>query len=276
MLNKISNQGIEAVVVEMTPGLAMKFIGKNTRNRPVSDPTVKKYANLMRKGKWEFNGEPIIVAKDGTLVDGQHRLQAILDSGSTLKMLVVYGVENEAFHTIDIGKKRNGADALATHNHAWAKNRTTLSSAIGTIRSFDDQGIWHGQTEKMNRATHQDIIEFAENNPEIHISVEVASALRNAKKIVPPSCLAALHFLFMKKDEETTEEFFQKLDSGEGLEKNDPILLLRNKLITSRAYGGVFRTSEIIPYVVKAWELIRTGNGASRLVIHANSITQIV
>ena len=63
-------------LVEITPELAHEWLGFNTHNRNIRQRIVTAYAADMTGGDWQWNGESIKFAEDGTLLDGQHRLAA--------------------------------------------------------------------------------------------------------------------------------------------------------------------------------------------------------
>ena len=95
----------------ITPAIAALMLQKNEGNRRVRKDVVDKYANEMLNGRWmENTGETIKIAKDGTLVDGQHRLLALMQSGVQLNMHVCTDMDKEVFHKIDQGAVRNGGD----------------------------------------------------------------------------------------------------------------------------------------------------------------------
>ena len=259
-------------IVSVTPAMAMKFLQDNTQNRPISRTFVKRFAKAMREGKWQINGESIVFADDGTLLDGQHRLQAILDSGKTISMTVTRGVSKDSFKTIDIGRKRTGADALATYDEKFSKNRGVIAAAITTIVHFGDNGVYDASA-RGEAFPHSDLIDFAEKNyKQLSRAVEHTQGLTWARKLVPFSCLVALFFLFNRKDPYEAETFFHKLNTGEGMLRNDPVNLLRNRLMEIRSAGGVFRSREVIPYLVKAWELVREGKEVKQLHVKADYI----
>lgn len=261
-------------IFKVDPVMATEILHKNNHNRPISDLAGKRYAKMMRDGKWQFNGEPIIIGEDGSLIDGQHRLQAIIDSKATLEMVIVKGINKSAYKTIDIGKKRTGADALATHNKDYRKNSAVIAAAVHNIKEFDDDGRW--KDERGRRCSHEELIDFVEKNKSVLRSVEFTASLTGAKKLIPFSALAALHFLFSRKDVNMCESFFHKLNTGENLRKNDPALLLRNRLIEMRHMGGVFRTREVVPYILKAWEILRDGREVEKLRIDKDYLPTII
>jgi hypothetical protein len=265
---------IKTEILDVTPALAMEYLRKNNHNRPISDVSVKRYAALMRGGKWDFNGEPIIIADTGTLVDGQHRLNALIDSGATIKMVVVKGVSESAFSTIDIGKKRTGGDALATFDPKYHKNGAILAAAVNTIIAFGEHGVWNDNSRA--RPSHDELIMYVKKLKGLERSIEFVQTLRGAKKMAPLSALAALHYLFSKKDMDEAERFFHKFNTGEKLEQGDPILLLRQRLVEMNNSGGVFRTREVVPVIVKAWELTRNGEKVTRIRVDKEYIPTII
>ena len=92
--------------LDITPDMAAQMLERNTMNRNISQLNVTRYANDMASGAWEQNGETIKIAEDGTILDGQHRLWAIIESGVTVTMIVVYNVRKEAVGSIDSGVTR--------------------------------------------------------------------------------------------------------------------------------------------------------------------------
>lgn len=231
---------IQSNIIEVTPEKALDLLRKNVKNRPISQTFVKKFAKDMRDGKWQVNGEAIIVANDGTLLDGQHRLQAIVESGKTVPMCVITGIEKDAFKTIDIGRKRTGADALATYDEKFLKDRNVVAAAITNIMHFTENGIYN-EKARSTRLSHEDLINFAEKNyKQLSRAVEHTQSLKWARKLVPYSCLVAMFYLFNRKDPYQAETFFHKLNTGEGMKANDPINMLRNRLMEVRSAGGGF------------------------------------
>ena len=80
-------------VVRMTPDMARDILKNNTNNRNVKRDRVSLYATEMEKGRWQLNGESIVIDENGNLKDGQHRLMAVVKSQCTVPMVVVTGVD---------------------------------------------------------------------------------------------------------------------------------------------------------------------------------------
>lgn len=94
-------------IVEITPHLAEYFLTRNVfpDQRKLSDTRVISLAGAMSRGEWRYTGQGITFDKQGRLLDGQTRLAAIVKSQVTVKMLVAFNVDEEAFRCIDSNLK---------------------------------------------------------------------------------------------------------------------------------------------------------------------------
>ena len=100
-------------VMTITPAEATLWLDtKNSKNRPISENAVAKYAQEMKEGRWWLNAQPIIFNRSGQLANGQHRLLACIRANKPFETVVTYGMEDEAFDTIDDCNSRSLADVL--------------------------------------------------------------------------------------------------------------------------------------------------------------------
>jgi len=90
-----------AYFVDVTPEIAQSWLDANKSDRPVSESQVQKFAAKMQAGQWRMNHNGIAFAKDGTLLDGLHRLLAVVHSGMTVPMIVVINEPVENMDVID-------------------------------------------------------------------------------------------------------------------------------------------------------------------------------
>ena len=109
-------------IVTVTSEIAKKMLEKNKENRAVNKARVTQYSKAMQEGRWIENGQPVILSSDGFLVDGQHRLTAIIKADATIEMLVVTlkGTDGKGELTarnipIDIGQSRTVANITGLH-----------------------------------------------------------------------------------------------------------------------------------------------------------------
>jgi hypothetical protein len=118
--------GIEVYLVEITPDVASEMLDLNTKGqRTISRDAVERYATDMVTMDWLFNGAAILISNTNELLDGQHRLSAIIESGESQVVLIVRGIDPKAMTTIDAGRKRSYADSLKIRGFA---NHTAVAA----------------------------------------------------------------------------------------------------------------------------------------------------
>ena len=96
--------------VLITPEMAAGLLSKNTHNRTISKVKVAQMVNDIKSGRFETTHQPIAIAEDGELIDGQHRLTAIVESQIPVELFVAYNAPRST--KIDIGKIRDARTAL--------------------------------------------------------------------------------------------------------------------------------------------------------------------
>lgn len=97
----------------ITAKQAEKYLQFNTSNRPLRKSLVAQYARDMASGNWRLTHQGVAFNCDGTLLDGQHRLAAVVQSGATVQMLVARGVDSRSQLVMDDHAKRSAGDALS-------------------------------------------------------------------------------------------------------------------------------------------------------------------
>lgn len=104
-------------VIEVTQKQASEWLALNTDNRPVRKTLVKFLSDAMKRGEWMLTHQPIALNGD-RLLDGQHRLMALVQSGlPAIKMTVCKDAHSATFDVIDIGDKRSMGDIYRTDLH---------------------------------------------------------------------------------------------------------------------------------------------------------------
>lgn len=113
MIDRIFKATEGAQVVDVTPEIARNLIeNANYDNRKIKPKVVAKYAKAMADGDWKFSPETISVSKTGRLLNGQHRMLAVIQSGVTCRFLFATGFDDDVFSVLDRGAVRTYADAL--------------------------------------------------------------------------------------------------------------------------------------------------------------------
>jgi hypothetical protein len=104
------NDDLRYSVVLITPQTAQAMLRGNTGNRHLSPARVEHYARMMREGLWTISNDAICVSPEGRLLNGQHRLSAIVMTGVAVRMPVMENVTEAAFKNMDQGRKRSVSD----------------------------------------------------------------------------------------------------------------------------------------------------------------------
>jgi hypothetical protein len=208
-------------VENITPQVAEALLSRNTMNRPLARHTVERYAADMKAGRWQVNGEDLLIADDGTLLNGQHRLRAVIMAGVAVPFGVKRGLPRGTFVTLDAGRVRRASDVLAL---TGVQHANTVAAAAKIALLFE-QG--RGIREDCPR---QEVTEYAADAANAYLApaAQMArSATRGCNLTASP--LAAVVFLANRAGYFAAEvaDFLQGLATGEGLVKGDPRLTLR-------------------------------------------------
>lgn len=245
----------------ITPQKAGLLLDKNTENRRVTSNHVLFLSKQMASGDWLDNGETIKISKDGILLDGQHRLNAVIHSGVTVEMLVVYNLNASTFGTIDTGRKRSAADILYKHKK---KNHVHLASTAKMIIYFRTVG---SKNEDFNSryVTNNQVAEMSLNNLVLQSSVSKCSGLKTVKIILTPSISAFLHYIFSGYDAKIAEDFFDILDKGTS-ERDCPVYQLREHLNRNKMQNIKSTQQQKIMWVTKYFKMYIENKRTSRFM----------
>lgn len=104
-------------VVTVSPELARLYLEGNTENRNVRESRVKMLAEVITRGEWVTTHQGIAISSNGRLLDGQHRLLAIVKAGKSVDVMVTTGADESSFSAIDLHDKRRISDALCMPKH---------------------------------------------------------------------------------------------------------------------------------------------------------------
>ena len=230
--------------VVLTPDMARDMMRKNTHNRPIKRNHLAFLIREMVEGRWKMNGDPIRIGKDGSLIDGQHRLVAIIQTGISINTVLMTGMDLDVFETIDSGASRSHGDTLAV---AGQSNSRNLSAALIVVDELLAGKTDFKRTKKISNA---EILVLMEKHVAIKNSLHWARPTRN---IVPYSVSVALHYLFSQTSPEKADSFFEKIRDGIGLKYDDPAYLLRQRLISNATTKGKITRRYMIALFIKAW-----------------------
>lgn len=126
------------VWTDITPELAAGWLKNNFVNRPLREDVVQSYARDMANGTWVPTHQGVAFSDTNALIDGQHRLSAIVRTGLTIRMMVTYGLpalipgrEMTTMDAVDRGCPRSVADQLKIQ-HGLA-NGTIIAAVTASL-----------------------------------------------------------------------------------------------------------------------------------------------
>jgi hypothetical protein len=251
----------------ITPAIAALMLQKNEGNRRVRKDVVDKYANEMLNGRWmENTGETIKIAKDGTLVDGQHRLLALMQSGVQLNMHVCTDMDKEVFHKIDQGAVRNGGDIFQI---AGIKSFNILPSIIQMQNNIKKGTLVSHRTGVDDRLTHSLLLEKYYQDPTFwdHVTTRASTWYSAFAKVLSPSVIGGIYSVALEINELQADLFMDQLCTG--VTSSGPILLCRKNLIQDRLSARRVRPEVRIVWIVKAWNAFRSGSEPKQIKFDA-------
>jgi hypothetical protein len=210
--------------VTITPEIAEKILMKNESNRTLNKDIVNKYVREIIDNQWsEFTPDPIVINLNGILLNGQHRLNAVVKSNKSVGFNL-YIESNTSLTPMDLncdlGLKRNNSDLTGI-------NQYTTSTINFLIK----------RTTNIKHPTANDVLYFY--NKYIKDDEFLENTLT---KIVPPlwssSSIKGIAVAFYLKNEENKEyvsEIISYLINKETLKQPELLSSLYIKL-TERKY----------------------------------------
>jgi hypothetical protein len=237
-------------VVTLTPVLASLLLQINSGNRQIGNFNAEQIKADILSGRFEFNGESIVISDSGTLLDGQHRCSAVVETRTAIPAVLVFGPKESSRFTIDIGRPKSAANFLKMKGYT---DSSSLAAAIALVIQFNKTG-----TVPINftRATKTEIVTAADELRGIQHSIDAVQA-STKKRLGSRSILAFCHFALKKRSsKDAADEFMAKLIEGDGLRKGEPIFHARKRLIEMDANA---RANSRVELIFRAWNAWRTG-----------------
>jgi len=238
------------------PEKAEEYLKANTKNRNLRKTLVKRYAREMQEGRWDFNGEALKFDTDGTLLDGQHRLTAVVLAEVELEFLVIRNLHPETRQTIDTGGPRRASDVLTFNG--YKNHAASLASAAKYLHSHLNGTLTsYASNNREVAATNQEVLDIVQDHSGLEESIEYIYSLNRLRGFYPAGMASFLHFVFRKEDPELADSFFRGLYEGVGLEADTGLYHLRNRLLTVAQSNERLPPKDKIALVAKAWNKTR-------------------
>jgi hypothetical protein len=203
---------------------------------------------------------------NGVLVDGQHRLAAIIEADLPVELTVFTDVDEGTFDVLDTGKRRNAADVLAIEGE---KSSTMLAAMVRTVWLYENRPDlnWSGGAAAV---TNHQIVATLEQHPKLRDFISVGEQIAAATGMIKSAAGAASYLISRASRRAEFEDWYEGIIEGAGLAKSDPRLMFRRVMfnMARKQAGQVLRrrdTREHVALYIKAFNAWRTSEPITQL-----------
>ena len=236
----------ELKTVMVTPELAQEWLDRfNLSNRKIQKSHVNAIARDIRAGNWMMNAQPIAFSgspflEHALLLNGQHRLQAVIKADMPIEVMVATGLDEEAFATFD-------THARHSHRKYTTQGDERVLSAAAKIQWRIDNG--HSPFERVTPSTSE-IRDTMEKHPGL-VDAFRMSRKKEMQQIASAGILTFFIARIRAENDQLGELFLDQLMSGEGLGEGNPVIKARPKLIGKR---GSMSRKDVLQFLLDTWD----------------------
>ena len=191
-------------IVNVTPEMASQWLANNNFNRPLKPRLVENYVRQILDGNWRRTHQGIAFDADGVLLDGQHRLHAVVQSGQTVSMLVFLNENQAAHESIDGGKRRSVLDVVRLE----LLDNTIKEKHLSVLK-----GMWAGRYCK--NQNHLTAMELGNMFRRYHNSVRFAVDMLDMTGLNDTTLMAVIARAYHTVPQEQLLEFCRILRTGD-------------------------------------------------------------
>ena len=245
---------MQAKIEIITPSYAKQLLAQGIKNRPISEAAVLRYARDMAEGRWQSNGQGIVLTEAGMLLDGQHRMHAVIRADVPVGMLVVRGVQQETFVTIDSGRARKLQDVLSIDGY---RNANQLAASARQAYNYI---VGSHLRQSPTKSSLRDFVADYPYLSEIGNHIFQRSGKGPIRRL--STSMASVMFIANSRHRYDPEvmEFHDAVVSGQDLSRGDPRFALREWIINHSTKGShVLPQNILFSAVGRAWNAYAEG-----------------
>jgi hypothetical protein len=208
-------------------------------------------AEQMEEGLWEHeNPQPIIVDDKGNTIEGQHRLKAVIESGTGAWFLVVRNVPERVFEVVDTGRVRQARDLIGIQYKGV--NSSALAAAARLLQRYENGQM----SDRGHRVPPKSLKSFIqEKHPGL---VRHLDAPKEFVSLLAAGPAAFAKYLFTRTDAASAMAFINDVGSG-STERGTPARELRERLLANRGARRKMHAEEKLAITIRAWNAMRQG-----------------
>lgn len=215
-------------VTTLTPGLAGELLRRNPDNRGIRPIKAGQFASDIRGGRWVFNGEPIIISREGLLNDGQHRAHAVVEANQSIDTVIVFGIDRHTRTTVDQGSARTAGDYMAMDGVQNANVQASIARQLVAYERADGKSV-----SGAGNVTNAEVVTRAASDETVARAAHfAASRAKQTKPFAAPAIMGLAYYLFAEINKVEADQYMTQVCAGEGLARKDPAYTVRERLLT--------------------------------------------
>jgi len=211
--------------VKVTPDVAQAWLDKNENNRKLTSDRVIRFAEDMEAGRWvDYHPHGVSFDNTGRLIDGQHRLHAVVLSGVPITMRVTMNLPPEMHAVFDLGTPRTAGEILRRQGVKDPNQAAAIAVLVHWYDQFPNYN-WNGARHPSKTQINEFVLEHEQEMAE---HVHAAHAVYRSAGI-PRGPYGALRLLVQRHGlMDAWDQWHEGMATGSRLDKGDPRLTLRN------------------------------------------------
>lgn len=236
-------------IEEIGPEQAAELLQDNDHNRRTDWRVIDNYARQMTEGKWTFAGDPIRVSVTGRLLDGQYRLNAIIQSQTTQRFTVIRNLPNDTQPFMDVGKRRSPGDVFSMYD-APAPGPTAALTQL--LMRYEAGAV----LEQKHSVTAAEALAYYQDPANTQLINEGTRLGLSIKRMIPlnPSVTGVVYVAARRhSDLYSVNTFFEQLQNGLGLKEGDAIAAMRSWLMRRQRENLKVNRAEYLWMLTRVW-----------------------
>lgn len=223
---------------DISPSMARELLETSYGNRPINQPTVLEYAVAMDGDRWSPTACMITLDERGKLIDGHHRLNAVILCGKTVRMLVQRDVPTSDRDVKDTGRQRTLNDMTAMYTRR--SNVSNYNAALNVCVNLVSRGIRRPKIRSLETAARWGKL-FEEG---LEYAVPMIVAQRKGPKIFRHGYVAGAFAFAFKRNPQAVKSFMKAVMHGESIDRSMPAYTVRAALLDGSKHRVVSGTSD--------------------------------
>jgi hypothetical protein len=249
-------------------------IGKAGTNRPQISGSVADLLKDILGANWMFNHQGIAFDSDGKLIDGQHRLEAIVRAdkvqpGIMVPIQITWNLPPQSNRKIDLARRRNTGTFLAMDGHGSASRLNTILKLIWLYETAD----FDTAPSKAHWGQIPDLDTIQKTLAEHPLAVDACNIGGQLQSFITASAAGAAWVICVERyPADMNMEFVAGIKTGANLGEGDPRLALRNWAANRKQEGKRATPYIHMAYYFKAFSAFRRGETLKNALVYKDSV----